>query len=251
LHCHQLSNLCIDCQTADCSNKHTACSFRFSTWRHNINNAKLHHVMHTKSALQMGLFDFLNKREGDFIPLRTDDKTAYGPGPLLILYAIPSSIDDEELSHMIEDGMPNRRGVAMRRISGVKLHAEGGFDSGDVLLDMSVQDALNLVMKEGSRTTSCFETNTQTPIAITDEQYLPDDPCPVLYFSGVTNNEMMDTYKIIANEVYEETNGVHWPACAKVVGPAMQKSLRQVLLEISGDHADAMRLRKEAVEGEG
>ena len=32
-------------------------------------------------------------------------------------------------------------------------------------------------------------------------------PCPVLYFSGVTNTEMMTTYRIIANEIYQETDG--------------------------------------------
>jgi hypothetical protein len=187
-------------------------------------------------AVQM---DFLNKREGDFVPLRTDDDTAFGPGLLmLILYAFPNSIDDEELIHMMEDGMPNRRGVVMRRVSGVKLD-QGDSSGDDALLDMTVQDALNLVMKEGMSSTSSRKESNTAPTAIdfnTDQQqYLPEDPCPVLYFSGVMNNEMMDTYKIIANEVYEETNGVHWPACAKVVGPAMQKSLRQVLLEISGE----------------
>jgi hypothetical protein len=202
-------------------------------------------------AVQM---DFLNKREGDFVPLRTDDDTAFGPGLLmLILYAFPNSIDDEELIHMMEDGMPNRRGVVMRRVSGVKLD-QGDSSGDDALLDMTVQDALNLVMKEGMSSTSSRKESNTAPTAIDiisdQQQYLPEDPCPVLYFSGVMNNEMMDTYKVIANEVYEETNGVHWPACAKVVGPAMQKSLRQVLLEISGDHADAMRLRREGVDGE-
>ena len=70
-------------------------------------------------------------------------------------------------------------------------------------------------------------------------------PCPVLYFSGVTNGEMMSTYQIIANEIYEETNGVHWPACAKYVPPATDKSLRRVLGEISGDHEEAMMMRRE------
>ena len=72
----------------------------------------------------------------------------------------------------------------------------------------------------------------------------------MLYFSGVTNQEMMETYNIMANEVYQETQGVHWPACAKVVEPALNKSLRQVLTEISGDHADAMRMRREDAEGQ-
>lgn len=59
---------------------------------------------------------------------------------------------------------------------------------------------------------------------------------------------MMETYQIMANEIFEETGGVHWPACAKAVPPAAGKSLRQVIGEISGDHADAMRMRREAEE---
>ena len=61
---------------------------------------------------------------------------------------------------------------------------------------------------------------------------------------------MMNTYRIIANEIYEESNGVHWPACAKAVAPALTKSLRRVLSEISGDHAEAMKLQRGAEEGE-
>lgn len=196
------------------------------------------------TVLQMGLFDFLDKREGDFVPLKTSDDTPYGPGPLILMYAVPNSIHDEELFDMIEDGMPNRKGVILHRVNGVKLDDEIERHE-DELLNMSVEDALNLVVKEGNRPLPS-ETELDASVSVTNQQYTQDDPCPVLYFSGVTNKEMMDTYNIIANEIYEETSGVHWPACAKVVKPAMQKSLRQVLMEISGDHADAMKLRRDA-----
>ena len=86
---------------------------------------------------------------------------------------------------------------------------------------------------------------TKPPVVTSPDQ---DGPCPVLYFSGVTNAEMMDTYRIVADEVYRETNGSRWPACAKVVPPAMGKSMRQVLEEISGDHADAMKMAREEAE---
>ena len=34
-------------------------------------------------------------------------------------------------------------------------------------------------------------------------------------------------------------NGVHWPACAKVVSPAMEKQMSdEDLTEIPGDHED-------------
>jgi len=53
---------------------------------------------------------------------------------------------------------------------------------------------------------------------------------------------------IIANEIYEEMNGVHWPACAKVVPPAIEKSMRRDLTEISGNHEDAMEIQREEAE---
>ncbi|KAL3767076.1 hypothetical protein ACHAW5_005636 [Stephanodiscus triporus] len=76
-------------------------------------------------------------------------------------------------------------------------------------------------------------------------------PCPVIYFSGVTNAEMMDTYKILANKIYSETNGAQWPACAKAVPGAIGKSLEQVITEISGDHADAMRMSTSGADVDG
>ena len=184
----------------------------------------------------MGLFDFLNTRQGDFVPLQSSEDV-YGPGPCIIMYAVPSGMDDEELRDMVEDGMPDVGGVVIRRVDGIDLDDEGVEDE---LLNLSVQDALNRIMAEGDKQLLPREINTAI---VTQPQ--ENNPCPVFYFSGIANNHMMNTYNILANEIYEETNGVHWPACAKVVEPAMKKSLRQVLSEISGDHADAMRMRRE------
>ena len=111
----------------------------------------------------MGIFDFLNTCQGDFIPLQSSEDV-YGPGPCIIMYAVPSRMDDEELRDMVEDGMPNVGGVVIRRVDAIDLDDEG--------------------------------------------------------------MDMMNTYNILANEIYEETNGVHWPACAKVVEPVMKKSVR-------------------------
>ena len=195
----------------------------------------------------MGIFDFLTKREGDFIPLKSNNNAPYGPGPCIIMYAIPSTIDDEELRDMVDDGLTIRNEVVIRRVDGSDLEKECA--ENDSLLDLTVGEALNLVMKEGSKTNANRDTNINTTISVSySKQYSKNDPCPVLYFSGIPNQEMMNTYNIIANEIYEETNGVHWPACAMVVEPAMSKSLRKVLMEISGDHADAMRLRRESME---
>lgn len=199
----------------------------------------------SKTPLKMGLFDFiqekfLDSRQDDFVPLdQGGDDNICGPGPLLLMYAVPESIDDNEFKDMIGDGMPGKakEGVVIRRLSG--MNADG--DGGDFLLDLSVGEALNEAMKSSSI----------APGKSIMKSPMGDDPCPVLYFSGVSNAEMMATYRIIAREIYDETGGRHWPACAKVVLPAMGKSLRRVLNEISSDHAEAMRIRREGAEDAG
>lgn len=218
----------------------------------NNDHGKLHQLRTRQTnKLRMGLLDFiqnnfLDSREGDFIPLEKDDGDNYGPGPLILVYAVPQSMDNEELLDMIEDGMPNRNrnDINMQRLTGMD---KNGFGGDNELLDVTVEEALNKAMDIKSSSSSSSSGTTIAPIvtpAVSTEQ----TPCPVLYFSGVTNTEMMDSYNIIANEIYEET--LYWPACAKVVPPAMNKSMRQVLTEISGDHEEAMKMRREEAERE-
>ena len=197
----------------------------------------------TTTSLPMGIFDFiqenfLDSRDGDFIPLKNSDDDT--PGPLILMYAVPDSMDDEEFMDMIEDGMGigAKDGVLIQRIAGT-VDCENY-----ELLDLTVGEALTKAMKDG---TSAAPSSSPFVSAIADYN---NTPCPVLLFSGISNTDMMSTYRIVANEIYEETGGVHWPACAKVVKPAMSKSLRQVLEEISGDHADAMRMQREEAEKE-
>ena len=215
---------------------------------------------------------FLNSREGDFIPLNNnndnDDNDSIGP-PLLILYAAPSTIGIEEYRDMVCDGMPNRRVVdnvvddergdkleqviVIRRLEGMNEDDDDNNDDDDAVLDLTVKDALDTLASSSAAitTSTSFNKNiaASSPVAQQKNEEMENNndntACPVLYFSGVTNTEMMTTYRIIANEIYQETNGKHWPACAKVVRPALVKPLRQVLDEISGDHADAMRLQRD------
>mmetsp|Transcript_29780 Transcript_29780/g.65993 ORF Transcript_29780/g.65993 Transcript_29780/m.65993 type:complete len:246 (-) Transcript_29780:82-819(-) len=180
------------------------------------------------TQLQMGLLEnlglFLNKREGDFVKLESSLDT-FGPGPVILLYGCPSGVTDDELKDMIKDGAPEASkassvGVICRRI-----------DSGDdSLLDMSVGEALENIVQG----------KTAADAANTSEEPQIQPPCPVIYFSGISNEEMMATYRIISSEIYEETGGTANAACAKAVPPAMEKSLRQVIEEITGDHLDAI-----------
>jgi hypothetical protein len=214
--------------------------------------------------MKMGILDFLqennpflNSREGDFIPLNNnsdDNDDSIGP-PLLILYAAPSTIGIDEYRDMVCDGMPNRRVVdnVVGRSDNEKQQVivirrlEGMNDDDDTVLDLTVKDALDTLASSAAAisTSATINKNIAASSPVLQQKNEEMETCPVLYFSGVTNSEMMTTYRIIANEIYQETNGKHWPACAKVVTPALVKPLRQVLCEISDDHADAMRLQRD------
>mmetsp|Transcript_28015 Transcript_28015/g.80980 ORF Transcript_28015/g.80980 Transcript_28015/m.80980 type:complete len:223 (-) Transcript_28015:348-1016(-) len=180
----------------------------------------------SSSQLQMGLLDrFLGNREDDFVKLESSLDT-FGPGPAMLLYGCPAGVTDDELKDMIEDGAPEATkagvgGVICRRID----------DATTSLLDMTVQGALEKVVKEGSKISS---------ESIAGGGVTSQPACPVVYFSGISNAEMMATYRIISSEIYEETGGAANAACAKAVPPAMDKTLRQVVEEITGDHLDAI-----------
>lgn len=179
-----------------------------------------------RTCQSMGILDsissFLENREGDFVKLE-DSGTAVGPGPLLLLFNLPPSIqiEPEEYQDMVHDGAPKafQQGVIIAYIS----------SSNAEILDKPLSGALEQIVDEkgdagGSDGSSSFE----------------KDKSSVLYFSGFTNDEMMATYNIIGKELYEESGGSVTPACAKAVVNAMDKPLRQVLDEISGDHEEAM-----------
>jgi hypothetical protein len=172
----------------------------------------------------MGLFDsisrFLDNREGDFVKLSSNDKE-YGPGPLMILYNVPEGIDDEEIRAMIHDGAPRReKNCILYRTS-----------SSDEMLDLSLEEALEQIVSK----------------RISGDSSSPRQPASssVLFFSGFGNDEMMNVFRILGGEIYEETGGKDSPACAKAVPNAMSKPLRQILDEIAGDHKDAMQSQTE------
>jgi hypothetical protein len=178
-------------------------------------------------TLSMGLFDsisdFLQDRQGDFVKMDQSSQDVFGPGPALLLYHVPNGIDDSEIQDVLSDGAPKafRKGVILARLD----------ETCDSLLDQSVQDALNQVVS-GQWVSSVS--------LATDAGVLASGP--VLFFSGFTDAEMMATYTILGQEIYQETGGQVSPACAKAVPNAIQKPLRQVFEEILGDHQNAMKM---------
>jgi len=173
--------------------------------------------------LQMGMFDFLKKRNNDFVKL--ESSATFGPGPLLILYNVPSDIDDDEVMDMIHDGAPiaHKQGVKLQRIQPEDLTTRLG------------EKTVETVLREALQADYSYATKAETNE--TDEKMT----VPILYFSGFNNSEMMSVYNIIAQEIYMETQGLANAACAKAVEPAMKKPFRQLLEEISGDHLQAIQ----------
>ena len=135
----------------------------------------------TRTELRMGIFDFFQSREDDFIKLDPSSESTIGPGPLILFYNIPHGIDDEELAAMVEDGAPtasrvkkdrNRNGVAFERI--YPLQVRDGIYS-----DKSVMEVLQMIDNGNDNGNGNGD---------------PDpSSAPKLYFSGISNSEMMKT----------------------------------------------------------
>ena len=215
--------------------------------------------------LQMGIMDritdFFDDREGDFVPIDSMDDR-FGP-PVVLLFGVPPGIDDEEIKDMVTDGAP----IASSTDIGIRVKRINDTNSKDlsnlIWLNLSVKDALDGIMEEPSLSVDSSTSNVQVssirPVpkiptessvgkmsGADDEQNDTDWilPCPVIYCSGLSNSEMMETYHIIAQEVFEETGGTARAACAKVVPPALEKSIKRVIMEITGDHMDALGANK-------
>eukprot|EP00534_Pseudo-nitzschia_fraudulenta_P014697 CAMPEP_0201240646 /NCGR_PEP_ID=MMETSP0852-20130820/30588_1 /ASSEMBLY_ACC=CAM_ASM_000632 /TAXON_ID=183588 /ORGANISM="Pseudo-nitzschia fraudulenta, Strain WWA7" /LENGTH=278 /DNA_ID=CAMNT_0047536563 /DNA_START=61 /DNA_END=897 /DNA_ORIENTATION=+ len=210
----------------------------------------------TTTALRMGLLDsvlsrFGNKEEGDFVKLEDMNEQFFGPGPAVLLYNIPSAIEDDEVMDMLSDGAPTatRKGISLARIATSTTAAE---KHNEDLLDIGLGDALEKIVS-GPQPPSFAPPAPVQPIATTvsvgttaapEQQVDSIEGCPVALFSGFSNTEMMASYNILGEEIYKETASYgagQYLACATAVPNAMEKPLGQVLSEISGDHTEAMR----------
>jgi len=169
---------------------------------------------------QFGVLDsmssFFKSRANDFVKLEDSD-SAFGPGPLLLLFNFPSGINDSEIDDMLADGAPIASASFVKTIRTEKLH------NVESLYSQPLGTALDLL----------------TSMRVHNEEVKQEDlksgTC-ILYFSGFSNEEVVSAYNIIASEVYAETDGTIVPACAKAVPGAIQKPLGQVIDEIVGDH---------------
>ena len=179
-----------------------------------------------KTVLSMGLINslsnFLQSRDGDFVKL--EETGRYGPGPAIILYKVPPEIDDEEVQDILSDEAPlaHRKGVRLARID----------HSHNSLLACSVENALRQMMDPN------IAAATFPSISADDDVSAKSDGCPVVFFSGFDNREMMSAYNALGRQIFLEIGAS--AACAKAVPKVMEKTLRQALEEISGDHSDAM-----------
>jgi hypothetical protein len=190
----------------------------------------------------MGLFDFFQSRENDFVKL--ESTSVFGlkelGQPVIILYNAPSGIRNDEIRYMVEDGAPKAytQRVKIQRLSSSDL------DSAD-MDTLTVKEVLQKAIGDEKPFSSSSSDNDHDDYDdITKTVSVPPSystGIPIIYFSGISNEEMMQTYNIIGQEIYEETGGMMNAACAKAVKPAMDKSFRQLVEEITGDHTDAMQ----------
>jgi hypothetical protein len=223
-----------------------------STGRRRRRSSSLHNQNGNggNSWFQDLLPNFLQKRQGDFVRL-DESAEAFGPGPIVVLYNVPSSMDNDEFRDMIADGAP-RMAAAGGGTSSCTLHRielctasttttttvlDEKSSSSSSLLALPVTEALQQILKNP----------TMPPTTILRAVPAPEDTSTsstttngVLFFSGFSNPEMMAVYQIMADEIYQETGGRNNVACAKAVPNAMHKPLGQVLEEICGDHQQAI-----------
>lgn len=190
--------------------------------RPHFTNARRSTILRQGRGVVDGEADFFRDRQSDFMRLEHTDEE-FGPGPALIFYNVPHGIQDEELVDMLRDGAPNaiKKGVSLSRMD--------TSTTGD-WMDLSLEDALKKVVRHSKDPRI---RNSEDPLT-TDAGLLATTP--VLFFSGFRNSEMMSTFNIISHEVHKETGGRLTVACAMAMPDAMNKPLRQVLMEISGDH---------------
>jgi len=191
----------------------------------------------------MGIFDFFKTRQNDFVKLETT--SIFGPGPIILLFNVPQGIQDDEIQDMVQDGAPiasstgGDGGVKISRLDSSSLA-----NIENTTVQVVLEKALNNELPTQTKATTTTLPGTGVGSIMAESSSSSSSQVlevPILYFSGISNEEMMKTYNIIAREIYDETGGVLKAACAKAVPPAMKKCFKQLVDEITGDHLDAIQ----------
>jgi hypothetical protein len=190
---------------------------------------------------------FLSQRQGDFVKLQ-DTTERYGPGPVLLLYNIPNEIENDEIIDMIQDTCTQRTSDTCQLYRLVDDHSVNPYPE----LDLTVFELMTEISNGKVVSTSSLLKRNEIVAAVSSSTYDENEniPTSVLFFSGFTNTEMMDLYNVLSNEIYQEimssstgsTSSRRPPACAKAVPNCMNKSMRQVITEICGDHLNAIQV---------
>jgi len=177
------------------------------------------------SGVLWGLADFLQGRGGEFIKMGgKEDAGAFGP-PVVLLGGFPLTMATDEFADMVSDAAPKawKRGLAVHRIT-----SEG--------LDLSVGELLDHAATTGTSSSGSSTNGQNQNSAMGGAEEVWD--VPVLYFSGVDNDDIRCVSKLIISELYAETG--QRAATAKAVPPAVGKVAREMFEEIRRDHTEAM-----------
>jgi len=152
------------------------------------------------------------------------DVVSFGP-PVVLLGGFPLSMETDEFADMVADAAPQawQRGLVVHRVT-----ANG--------LDLTVGELLNHTAAAAVKPRSDSSQRANKNGLLGGDVAVWD--VPVLFFSGIENDDIRSISKLIIAELFEETG--QRAAMAKAVPPAIHKLAGQMFEEIRRDHTEAM-----------
>jgi len=191
-----------------------------------ITNVRAFESNHLRNQILVGsqFMDFLKSRGGQF--LKIDSSRDSKPFGIVSIFLKGVNIPLSEIKDVIQESAPLawERGIPVFRIRP------------DCPVDYLLEDALNAISKGSGPSSS--------PIFLCDD-YIVDNSVevPIILFSGLENDVVRAVSRSLVQRIYATTG--QRAAVAKVVPPAMKKSLRQLFDEISGDHIEAIAMARQ------
>lgn len=178
-----------------------------------------------ESQFSNPFMDFIKSRGGQF--LKMDSSRDIGPFGTVSILLEGISVPLSDIKEVIQESAPLawEKGIPVFRIRP------------DCPGDYLLEDALDVILK-GSPSSS--------PMFLPDDFIVEDnEEVPIILFSGLENDVVRAVSRSLVRYIYATTG--QRTAVAKVVPPAMKKSLRQLFDEISGDHIEAMAMAKQQI----